>query len=90
MLHDLSHLPVVADPSHATGYTRYVAPMALAAAAAGADGLEIEVHDAPEPRLVGRRAGAHPRAMFDELMERIRVIRGAIAPAGAVTGSTEA
>ena len=47
VLHYLSHLPVVADPSHATGYTRYVAPMALAATAAGADGLEIEVHDDP-------------------------------------------
>ena len=47
VLHYLSHLPVVADPSHATGYTRYVAPMALAATAAGADALEIEVHDDP-------------------------------------------
>lgn len=47
VLHHLSHLPVVADPSHATGYTRYVEPMALAATACGANGLEIEVHDEP-------------------------------------------
>ncbi len=62
VLHHLSHLPVVADPSHATGYTRYVEPMALAATACGANGLEIEVHDEP-PRLVRRRPGPHPRSV---------------------------
>ena len=89
VLHDLSHLPVVADPSHATGYTRYVAPMALAAVAAGADGLEIEVHDAPE-KAWSDGAQALTSEQFSELMERIRVIRAAIAPAGDVAGSTEA
>ena len=44
------HLPVVVDPSHATGVARYVKPMALAAAACGADGLMIEVHNDPEAR----------------------------------------
>ena len=48
VLHGLTHLPVCADPSHATGHTRYVTPMALAATAAGADCLEIEVHDNPQ------------------------------------------
>jgi len=47
VLHELSHLPVVVDPSHATGAARLVKPMALAAAAAGADGLMIEVHNDP-------------------------------------------
>lgn len=47
VLHELTHLPVVVDPSHATGSARYVRPMALAAAAAGADGLMIEVHNDP-------------------------------------------
>ena len=89
VLHDLSHLPVVADPSHATGYTRYVAPMALAAVAAGADGLEIEVHDAPEKAWSDGAQALTPEQL-SELMERIRVIRAAIAPAGDVTGSTEA
>ena len=51
MLHELSHLPVVADPSHATGLSRLVKPMALAAAAAGADGLMIEVHSNPAKAL---------------------------------------
>ena len=47
VLHELSHLPVVVDPSHATGKAKLVAPMAVAAAAAGADGLIIEVHNDP-------------------------------------------
>lgn len=47
VLHELSHLPVVIDPSHATGKSKLVAPMANAAVAAGADGLMIEVHNDP-------------------------------------------
>ena len=47
----LSHLPVVVDPSHATGYWDFVGPMAKAAVAAGADGLIIEVHPNPEVAL---------------------------------------
>ena len=47
MLHELSHLPVIVDPSHATGTSKLVKPMALAAAASGADGLMIEVHNDP-------------------------------------------
>ncbi len=79
VLHYLSHLPVVADPSHATGYTRYVAPMALAACAAGADGLEIEVHDDPS-RAWSDGAQALTPAQFSELMDKIRVVREAVAP----------
>ena len=51
MLHELTHLPVIVDPSHATGMSRLVKPMALAAAACGADGLMIEVHNNPKAAL---------------------------------------
>lgn len=80
VLHYLSHLPVVADPSHATGYTRYVAPMALAATAAGADALEIEVHDDPSHAWSDGAQALTPD-MFDDLMGRIALIREAIEPA---------
>ena len=74
VLHHLTHLPVIADPSHATGYTRYVSPMALAATACGADGLEIEVHDNPS-----RAWSDGPQALlpeqFAELMPKVRAIR---------------
>ena len=80
VLHYLSHLPVVADPSHATGYTRYVAPMALAATAAGADALEIEVHDDPSHAWSDGAQALTPD-MFDDLMRRIALIREAIEPA---------
>ena len=79
VLHYLSHLPVVADPSHATGYTRYVEPMALAATAAGADALEIEVHDDPS-RAWSDGAQALTPDQFDRTMERIRAIRSVVAP----------
>ena len=74
VLHHLSHLPVVADPSHATGYTRYVEPMALAATACGANGLEIEVHDEPS-RAWSDGAQALTPDQFDDTMRRIRAIR---------------
>ena len=57
ILHELSHLPVVVDPSHATGKAKLVAPMAVAAAASGADGLMIEVHNDPAHALCD---GARP------------------------------
>lgn len=76
-LHHLTHLPVVADPSHATGYTRYVEPMALAATAAGADALEIEVHDNP-PRAWSDGAQALTPDQFDRTMDRIRAIRSVV------------
>ena len=77
VLHHLSHLPVVADPSHATGYTRYVGPMALAATAAGADGLEIEVHDEPAHAWSDGAQALTPD-QFDEVMRRIAAIRDVI------------
>jgi 3-deoxy-7-phosphoheptulonate synthase len=51
VLEERSHLPVIVDPSHATGHSRYVKPMSCAAVAAGADGVMIEVHPAPEKAL---------------------------------------
>ncbi|MBV8193915.1 MAG: 3-deoxy-7-phosphoheptulonate synthase [Candidatus Dormibacteraeota bacterium] len=67
----LSHLPVIVDPSHATGHRHLVAPMALAALAAGADGLLIEVHPDPESALSdGAQSLNIP--MFEDLMARLR------------------
>lgn len=77
-LHYLTHLPVVADPSHATGYTRYVEPMALAACAAGADALEIEVHDNPAEAWSDGAQALTPD-QFDRTMQRIRAIRSVVA-----------
>ncbi|MCI1665282.1 MAG: 3-deoxy-7-phosphoheptulonate synthase [Atopobiaceae bacterium] len=77
VLHHLTHLPVVADPSHATGYTRYVSPMALAATAAGADALEIEVHDDPSNAWSDGGQALTP-AMFADTMRRIALIREAV------------
>ncbi len=74
VLHHLTHLPVVVDPSHATGYTRYVEPMALAAVASGADGLEIEVHDDPSHAWSDGAQALTPE-QFDDTMRRIRAIR---------------
>lgn len=76
-LHELTHLPVVADPSHATGYTRYVEPMALAATAAGADALEIEVHDDPANAWSDGAQALTPD-QFDRAMERIHAVRSVV------------
>ena len=74
VLHELSHLPVVVDPSHATGTAKLVAPMAVAAAAAGADGIMIEVHNNPACALCDGAQSLTP-AQFDELNHRIRTVR---------------
>ncbi len=60
MLKEMSHLPVVVDPSHATGIARLVKPMAFAAAACGADGLMIEVHNDPAHALCDGPQALHP------------------------------
>ncbi len=77
VLHHLTHLPVVGDPSHSTGYTRYVKPAAYAACAAGADGLEIEVHDCP-PKAWSDGAQALTPDMFADVMRRLALIREAV------------
>ena len=76
-LHELSHLPVVIDPSHATGTAKLVAPMAVAAAASGADGIMIEVHNNPACALCDGAQSLTP-AQFDELAHRVRRVREAI------------
>ena len=76
MLHELSHLPVIADPSHATGMSRLVPPMALAATAAGADGLIIEVHNDPMHALCDGAQSLTPED-FDALAVKIRDVRKA-------------
>jgi 3-deoxy-7-phosphoheptulonate synthase len=69
----LSHLPIVADPSHGTGRRDQVAPMARAALAAGADGLLMEVHPDPDHAL-SDGAQSMTAAQFDELMVQLRLI----------------
>ena len=73
----LSHLPIVADPSHGTGLRDKVAPMARAAIAAGADGLIIEVHPDPDNALSDGAQSIFPR-QFDRLMAELRIIAPAI------------
>ena len=65
----MSHLPIVVDPSHAGGYSWLVEPLALAAIAAGADGLIIEVHNNPAKALCDGQQSLTP-IQFDELMEK--------------------
>ena len=74
VLHQLTHLPVVVDPSHATGRWELVAPMALAATASGADGLRIEVHDDPEHALCDGPQSLRPDR-FAGMMEKVRAIQ---------------
>ena len=77
VLKHLSHLPVVGDPSHATGYTRYVRQAAYAATAAGADGLEIEVHNCPSEAFSDGAQALTPD-QFTDAMRRIALIREAV------------
>ena len=74
VLHQLTHLPVVVDPSHATGRWELVAPMALAATASGADGLMIEVHNDPEHALCDGPQSLRPDR-FAGMMEKVRAIQ---------------
>ena len=74
VLHQLTHLPVVVDPSHATGRWELVAPMALAATASGADGLIIEVHNDPEHALCDGPQSLRPDR-FANMMEKVRAIQ---------------
>ena len=73
----LSHLPILVDPSHGTGRRDKVAPMARAAVAAGADGLLIEVHHAPETALCDGAQSLYP-AQFRELMSQLNIIAPAV------------
>lgn len=78
VLHELSHLPVVVDPSHATGRAALVPPMAVAAAAAGADGIMVEVHNNPACALCDGAQSLTPD-QFSDLNCRVQQIREVIA-----------
>jgi 3-deoxy-7-phosphoheptulonate synthase len=77
VIKQLSHLPVMADPSHGTGRRDKVAAMARAAVAAGADGLLIEVHENPERALSDGAQSLYPD-QFDQLMDQVRMIAPAV------------
>ncbi|HEX4229702.1 MAG TPA: 3-deoxy-7-phosphoheptulonate synthase [Bryobacteraceae bacterium] len=77
VLHKLTHLPVVADPSHGTGKRDYVTAMARAAVAAGADGLLVEVHHDPDHAL-SDGAQTLTAGQFGELMRQVRAIGAAV------------
>lgn len=74
VLHELSHLPVVVDPSHATGKSALVPTMAAAAAAAGADGIMVEVHNNPARALCDGAQSLTPD-QFRDVNRRVRQIR---------------
>jgi 3-deoxy-7-phosphoheptulonate synthase len=77
VVHNLSHLPIIADPSHGTGHRDMVMPMAKAAVAGGADGLLVEVHPTPDRALSDGAQSLYPQ-QFDRLMREIRLIAEAI------------
>ena len=74
VLNGLTHLPIVVDPSHATGVSRLVRPMACAATASGADGLIIEVHNDPAHALCDGAQSLTPE-QFAEVASRVNEIR---------------
>ena len=76
VLHELTHLPVIVDPSHATGVARYVKPMAMAAAACGADGLIIEVHNDPPHAKCDGAQSLRPE-QFEDVAKAVRAVRAA-------------
>lgn len=73
----LSHLPIIVDPSHATGHWWLVEPLAKAAMAVGADGIMVEVHNDPENAKCDGQQSIKPKK-FDELMKKLRVLEQAI------------
>ena len=77
MLKELTHLPIIVDPSHATGIARLVEPMALSATACGADGLIIEVHNDPMHALCDGAQSLRPE-VYDDLAKKVRSVREVI------------
>ena len=77
VLHEKTHLPVVIDPSHATGVARYVPSMAAAAAACGADGLMIEVHNNPAAALCDGPQSITPEE-FERVVNTVNAVRAAV------------
>ena len=79
LLKQMSHLPVIADPSHASGIAGLVRPLALAAVAAGADGIMVEVHNDPEHALCDGPQSIRPEE-FGRLMENMQKVRTVLFP----------
>lgn len=77
VLHELSHLPVIVDPSHATGKVQLVPPMAMAAVACRADGVMVEVHNDPMHALCDGAQSLRPE-QFADLAEKMRTVRKAV------------
>ncbi len=77
VLKELTHLPVVVDPSHAVGISRMVKPMAIAAAAAGADGIMIEVHNNPQKALCDGAQSLTP-AQFASVADLVKKVRNVV------------
>ena len=77
VLQELSHLPVIVDPSHGTGKARFVPPMALAAAACGADGVMVEVHNDPACALCDGAQSLTPE-QFAQLVPKLQQIRNIV------------
>ena len=74
---NLTHLPILVDPSHGTGHWQYVEAMAMAGVAAGADGLIIEVHPRPEEALSDGAQSLKPER-FTALMQKVRKVAEAV------------
>jgi 3-deoxy-7-phosphoheptulonate synthase len=74
MLHELSHLPVIVDPSHAIGIARMVPPMAMAATACGCDGRMIEGHNDPQHALCDGAQSLRPEE-YAELVKKVMAVR---------------
>ena len=89
VVHKLSHLPIIADPSHGTGLREKVIPMARAAVAAGADGIMVEVHPNPEEALSDGAQSLFPE-QFAQLMKEVRVIAEVIGRRVAEPASVDA
>ena len=77
VLKELTHLPVIIDPSHASGHWKYVLPLAKAAVAVGADGLLVEVHPEPEKAISDGLQSLKPEKFY-QLMEEIRILEKAL------------
>ena len=77
VLKELTHLPVIADPSHATGKSKLVLPMSLASVAAGADGLMIEVHNDPAKALCDGAQSLTPEE-FGEVVKKVETVRNVL------------
>ena len=82
IVHKLSHLPIIVDPSHGTGKRHKVIPLARAAVAAGADGIMVEVHNHPEQALSDGPQALLPE-MFKQLVAEVHAIHKVIAEASA-------